>query len=131
MQRLGLAPIVARDGDVSATEFAISSAKAHSALEAWALNLKDALEQALAFTIPWFNHDERRAVGAWPVAVDVHHDFGADMQAAAEAGILLSAEKERVISKQTARDELARRGMLGPNFDPIEEERRLASASQA
>lgn len=128
MQRLGLAPTIERDGDVSATEFAIASAKAHSALQSWALNLKDTLEQALAFTVPWMNQDDRRAIGAWPIAVDVHTDFSADVQAAAEANVILSAEKERVISKQTARDELARRGMLGPNFDPAEEERRLAAA---
>jgi len=128
MQRLGMAPTIERDGDVSATEFAIASAKAHSALESWALNLKDAIEQALAFTVPWMNQDDRRAIGAWPIAVDVHTDFSADVQAAAEANVILTAEKERVISKQTARDELARRGMLGPNFDPVEEDRRLAAA---
>jgi hypothetical protein len=130
MQRLGMAPTIERDGDVSATEFAIASAKAHSALQSWALNLKDALEQALAFTVPWMNQDDRRAIGAWPIAVDVHTDFSADVQAAAEASIILNAEKERVISKQTARDELARRGMLGPNFDPVEEDRRLAAAER-
>jgi hypothetical protein len=128
MQRLGMAPTIERDGDVSATEFAITSAKAHSALQSWALNLKDALEQALAFTVPWLNADEQRAIGAWPIAVDVHTDFSADTMAAAEANVILNAEKERVISKQTARDELARRGMLGPNFDPVEEEQRLAAA---
>ncbi|MGJ0426974.1 DUF4055 domain-containing protein [Methylocystis sp.] len=130
MQRLGMAPTIERDGDASATEIAIASAKAHSALQAWALNLKDALEQAFTFTVPWMNQDDRRAIGAWPIAVDVHTDFSADVQAAAEANVILSAEKERVISKQTARDELARRGMLGPNFDPAEEDRRLAAAER-
>lgn len=128
MQRLGMAPTIERHGDVSATEFAIASAKAHSALQSWALNLKDTLEQALAFTVPWLNADEQRAIGAWPIAVDVHTDFSADIMAAAEASVILNAEKERVISKQTARDELARRGMLGPNFDPAEEEQRLTAA---
>lgn len=128
MQRLGLQPTIARAGQVSATEFAITSAKAHSALEAWALALKDTLEQALVFTIPWLDYDQQRAIGNWPVTVDVHSDFSADVQAATEAGIILNAQKAGVLSKQTARDELARRGMLGPNFDPAEEESRLAAA---
>ena len=79
-------------------------------------------------TVPWFKTEERAAIGNWPVAVNVHTDFGADMQIAAEASVLLSAEKEHVISKQTARDELARRGLLGPSFDPTKEEKRLAAS---
>jgi hypothetical protein len=127
MQRLGLQPTIARSGDISATEVSITSAKAHSALEAWALNLKDALEQAFKLTMPWFGVEDRAAIGPHEVAVNVHTDFSADTQASPEASVLLSAEKEHVISKKTARDELARRGLLGPGYDPKAEEARLAA----
>lgn len=130
-QRLSFAPLVARPGIATATQSILDASRAHSALGAWSLGLADALEETLRRTIPWLSYDDRRAVGNWAPSVDVFHDFGSDQAVATEAGLILEAERERIISKRSARDELVRRGVLAPNFDPKADDARLAAEAPA
>ena len=130
MQRLGMQPTITRSGDVSATETSVVAAKAHSALEAWAIGLKDCLEQAFIFTVEWMSAEAQRAIGNKAIAVSVNTDFGVGEMAAAEANVVLTAEKQNIISKKTARDELARRSILGPSFDPSKEDQQIAEEMQ-
>ncbi len=130
MQRLGLQPTITRSGTASATESDITAAKAHSALQAWALTLKDALEQAFVLTMPWMS-ENGRVIDPFSVSVNVHTDFAASFEATTEASTILTAEKQRVISKQTARDELARRGILGPAFQSRSEPKKISSEGAA
>ena len=109
MQRLGMQPTIARSGDVSATESAISASKAHSALQSWSLNLKDTLERLLEMTHQWMDDADSGSI-----VVNVHTDFGVGAEATAEANVITTAERQGMISKRTARDELQRRGILGP-----------------
>ncbi len=111
MQRLSMQPALVRPG-ATATEVGLQAAKAHSALEAWALGLRDALQTALQRTIPFMLHDDRRAVGAWTPVVDVHHDFGSEIGRNEEARIIVDSAKIGLVSKQIARAELIRRGLL-------------------
>jgi len=67
-QRLGLQPLAQRSGGITATATSVESAKAHSAVQARALGLEDAIEQAFVFTSQW--------LGEHPgVQVSVHTDF--------------------------------------------------------
>jgi hypothetical protein len=123
MRRLGLQPLTPRSGNMTATGAAIEGAKAHSAVQAWALGMKDALEQAFVFTSQWLGVEAS-------VEVEVHTDFGIDVQGVEEAKIVGDASKRGTISKKTEREELARRGILGPNFDEKEEDKRLAEQQE-
>jgi hypothetical protein len=111
MQRLALQPALVRPG-TTATEVSLQAAKAHSALEAWALALKDALQTALQRTIPWLTDDDRKAIGAWTPTVDVHHDFGSEIGKNEEARVIVDATKAGLISQEIARAELLRRGII-------------------
>jgi hypothetical protein len=115
----------------TATEVALAHAKANSVLESWALSFRDALEHALELTLPmlavWTNSaEEERALRSWAPTISLHCDFDGDAQGAIEANIVLAAAKAGVISRVTATEELQRRGLLGPAFDPAAEEARLA-----
>jgi hypothetical protein len=120
MRRLGMQPLLPRSGDLTATVGALEAAKAHSAVEAWANGLKDALEQALVFTAEWLNEKPTAEVG-------VHTDFGVDIDGGADMAELLKARMAGEISRETYWDEMLRRGKLGPQFDPTVEEERLAN----
>jgi hypothetical protein len=111
MQRLAMQPSLVRPG-MTATEVGLQAAKAHSALEAWALGLKDALQTAMQRTIPFMSTDDRRAVGSWAPVIDVHRDFGSEIGRNEEARIIVDSAKIGLVSKQVARAELIRRGLL-------------------
>lgn len=123
MRRLGLQPTTQNSGDITATAAAINAAKAHSAVEMWALGLKDVLEQAMKYTGQWLGIADT-------ITVNVHTDFGGGVQGTEEATVIGNAQGRGVISAKTEREELARRGILGPQFDEGEEEQRLAEEQQ-
>ncbi|MGM4891254.1 DUF4055 domain-containing protein [Tardiphaga sp. 839_C3_N1_4] len=118
-RRLALQPTTPKSGNMVATGQAIDAAKSHSAVEVWANGLVDALNQALMYTCQWLKIADT-------VTAVVHTDFGVDIQGADEAKIIGDAQKRGVLSKQTERAELARRGILGPDFDEDEEVVRIA-----
>lgn len=118
MRRLGMQPLLPRTGQVTATASGVEAAKAHSAVQSWALDLKDALEQAFAFTAAWMKSSET-------VEVHVNTDFAVGIYGAEEVRALLEAREKNIISERTFWDEMTRRGVLGPQFDADEEEQRL------
>jgi Domain of unknown function (DUF4055) len=121
MRNLGMQPMATANLTVVTT--ANVSMKAHSAVQAWALGLKDALERAWAITCQWLNKTDE-------VTVNVHTDFGVDMEAGHEIDSLIKADAQGILSKKTVWDELKRRGVLSDDFDPDEEEQRLAEQQQ-
>lgn len=118
-RRLAMQPTTAKSGVLSATGEAVQGAKAHSAVEAWANDLKDTLEQAFVYTAQWMNAPDT-------TEVFVHTDFGVDIDGAQDADTLLKARMAGEISRRTYWDEMRRRGKLGPQFDPDDEEERLS-----
>lgn len=122
MRDLGMQPLTTANLTVITT--ANVAMKAHSAVMAWSLALKDALEQALKFTAMWLGQTD-----AAP-EVDIYTDFGVDFQAGTELDSLLKAQGQGILSKRTTQDEFKRRGVLSDNFDPDEEEKRLAEDEQ-
>ncbi|MGA0564162.1 DUF4055 domain-containing protein [Ancylobacter sp. VNQ12] len=120
LRRLGMQPMLPRiTGTVTATASGIDAAKAHSTLQAWALALKDALEQAFVFSAAWI------AAPRSAPEVSVHTGFAVGLYGAEEVRVLLDARKEAQISQETLWDEFQRRGVLGPQFDRGKEEKRL------
>lgn len=118
MRRLGLQPMLPKTGAVTATATGVDAAKAHSAVQSWALGLKDALEQAFLLTAAWMKSSE-------VVEVSVHTDFAVGLYGAEEVRALLDMRKTGDLAQLTLWDELTRRGVLGPAFDPDEELERL------
>lgn len=119
MRELGRQPMIASTG-ITVVAAAYASQKASSVLKAWALALKDALEQALRFTSKWLNEPESQASIVWNLEdldLDMQDDDGmSDLQAARENGDL---------SQATLWSELKRRGKLSPDFDPDAERDRI------
>jgi len=118
MRRLALQPMLPRTGNTTATGQAIDEAKAHSAVQSWAMGLKDALELAFSYTAMWMGEADT-------TEVFVHTDFGVSSSDAEALRTLVAARGSRDISLQTYWDELRRRNVLGPQFDPEEEQDRL------
>lgn len=118
MRRLGMQPMLPKTGTITATASGVEAAKAHSSVQSWANDLKDALEQAFRFTAAWMRSSEE-------VEVSVHTDFAVGVYGADEVRELGAARGRNDISQRTYWDELSRRGVLGPQFDPDEEETRL------
>jgi hypothetical protein len=103
-------------GDESATRAALDTATASSALQSWAMGLKDALELALVYTTLW------KAPGltdAPNLSINTSHGLSAS---AAEYQAILELRKSRDISRSTMWKEMYRRGILGPSFNEGDEE---------
>lgn len=120
MSKIGMAPLVRNNGSVTATAHAVNAAKAHAAAEAWASDLKDVIEECWEFTALWLGRPA--GTGA---EVYIHTDFGVDLRESKENAELLEAHAAEVISTETLWDEWARRGFLGPQFNPDVEKKRL------
>ncbi len=124
LRRLALQPLARGSGSITATEVAVEGAKAHSAVEVWATALADTLDQCLKFTAEWMKRSDT-------VTSVVHTDFGVDIQGTEESKLIGDMQKRRVVSRKTEREEAARRGILGPQYDEEQEEQRLAEEDQA
>ena len=119
MRRLGMQPLTPGSGNPTATGQSIEAARAHSAVQAWALGLKDALEQAYVFTAEWLGEDPS-------VEVDVSTDFSVVPFAQAPLQALKEARTAKDISQRTFWDGLRRFDVLPQDFDPDGEELKLA-----
>jgi hypothetical protein len=116
--KLAMEPTVPKPG-VTATAAGVDNSRAHSAIEAWAGNLKNGRDEGLALTARWLGVADT-------VTANVSTDFAALTGSTDEANILGDAQKRNVISAKTERSELKRRGILGPDFREEDEEQRLA-----
>ncbi len=121
MRDLGMQPLQSANLTVITT--ANVAMRAHSAVQAWALILKDRLEEAWLYTCDWLGKSDK------PV-VNVHTDFGVDITGQTELDALLKCQAQGILSKQTIQMEFKRRGVLADDFDPDEEEQILAEEDQ-
>ncbi|MBR1281620.1 DUF4055 domain-containing protein [Bradyrhizobium sp. AUGA SZCCT0177] len=118
-RRLAMEPMVQKSGNVTATASAIDNSRAHSAIEAWAGGLKDALDQALKFTSMWLQQSDQ-------VTANVSTDFVAMVGSTEEAKVIADAQKRGVLSGKTERAELKRRSILAPDWNEDEEDEQIA-----
>lgn len=123
IRHLGMQPMARRSGDYTATAASIDGAKAHSTVEAWAIGLKDVIEQALVFTGMWLNEKAF-------AEVDVCTDFSVEPYAQAPLDALEKARARRDITRETYWNGLRRFDVLPPDFDPEKEEEGLASEQE-
>ncbi len=109
LRDIGMQPMT--EGNLTVVTTANVSMKASSAVQAWVFKLKDALEQALKITVMWLGDQSKDP------EVDIHTDFGVDLEAGTEIDSLLKAQAQGVISATTVQEEFKRRGVLSENFD--------------
>lgn len=117
LRELGRQPLTAQTG-ITVVSAAFASQKASSAIQAWALGLKDALEQGMVLTAAWLNETTAPTVS-------VFTDFALDAADDKGPTVLTEARKNGDLSRVTYWEELQRRNILSADFDPEEEMNRL------
>lgn len=118
LRELGRQPLTALSTQLTTVTTSIAAGKAKSAVTAWALGLKDALENALAVTMKWMNKDYEPEVNVY-TGFDNVLDDGSDLE---ELG---KAKERGDISLETYWEELKRRKVLSPEFNAERERKRL------
>lgn len=119
MRDLGMQPLT--QANLTVITSAHISLKANSAVQAWALALKDALEQAFKITAMWLGSNV-----ADP-EVEIFTDFGIELGDDKDVENVLKAQAQGVLSKQTALEEMQRRGFVSENVDLNEEAKRVSA----
>lgn len=123
IRRLGMQPLTPQGGDVSATASSIEGARAHSRVQAWALGLKDVIEQALVLTAKWLRVPDT-------AEVTVHTDFLAGTMSQPGLDALVKARVAREISRVTYLEGLIRFGVLPGDYDIAADEEVIAEEMQ-
>jgi hypothetical protein len=118
LRELGRQPLTAQTGNLTVVTTAFAAQKGNSAVQQWALNLKDALEQALKLTAKWLN------VAVEP-EVRVFTDFALEIGDDKGPPTLTEARKNGDLSRRTYWSELQRRNILSADFDADAEEAAL------
>lgn len=108
MLDLGMQPLT--KSNLTVITSAHISVKANSAIQAWALRFKDALEQAFKITAMWLGNKE-----AAP-EVEIHTDFGIELGDAKDVENIRGCHAEGLLDKETALGELQRRTFLSENL---------------
>lgn len=121
MRNLGMQPLASANLTVVTT--ANVSMKASSAVQAWALGLKDSLEQAWKITCMWLRQDREPSV-------NVHMDFAVELDAKSDLEALAKAEQDKVISKRLRFNELKRRGTIADDSDFDKDQEEVAKESE-
>jgi len=110
LRELGRQPLTAQTGNLTVVTTAFAAQKGNTAIQAWALNLKDALEQALALTAKWLGETAEPEVA-------VHTDFAIDVETDKAADVLMKMRESGDISREALIVEAKRRDWLSPEYD--------------
>ncbi len=114
LREVGRQPLTASSSNITVITAAVAAGKAKSAVKAWALILKNALEEALLLTAKWM-------VIEYDPTVHVFAEFD-DWMEGEDIDALLTMRKDGDISSETLYEEMQRRGVLSSNFT-VERER--------
>lgn len=117
LRELGRQPLTASSSNLTTVTTAFAAGKSKSSVKAWAVMLKDALENALRITMKWM-------VADYDPSVSVYTDFdefvdGKDYDA------LRAARDAGDISQETFWEECKRRGLFSEEFSSERERERL------
>lgn len=118
LRELGRQPLTAQSGNLTKITTAVAAAKGNSAVQAWALQLKDALENAMRLTALWLNET------VVPQVV-VFTDFAVEDMDNKSPEHLLKLRAAGDLSLETLWTEFRRREILGPEFDEEAELKKL------
>lgn len=110
LRELGRQPLTAQTGNLTVVTTAFAAQKGNSAIQAWCLNLKDALEQALMLTAKWLGDNSQPEV-------EVFTDFALDLESDQAPNFLLELRKNKDISRKAIIVEAKRRDILSPEYD--------------
>lgn len=118
LRELGRQPLTALSSQLTTVTTSIAAGKARSAVTAWALGLKDSLEQAFLITCMYMKLPYEPQVTVY-TGFDNVLDDGKDLDT-------LNAARDRGdLSQETYWFELKRRKVLSPEFSPDAERERL------
>lgn len=114
LRELGRQPLTATSGNLTVITTAVAAGKSRSAVSAWALALKDTLENALVITNKYnkLNYDPQ---------VNVYNEFDNFAEGDKDIDALRAARDKGDLSRETYWFELKRRKVLSPEFDKDEE----------
>lgn len=118
LRELGRQPLTAQSGNLTVITTAVAAGKAASAVGAWALLLKDTLENALVITAEWLGVQ-------YDPQVNVYTEFDNFAENDTDKATLLEMRKNGDLSQETLWHEMKRRGVLHPEFDKSEENERI------
>jgi hypothetical protein len=121
LREVGRQPLTAQSGNVTVITSAVAAGKARTAVGAWALTLKNALENALVLTCKWLGIDD----STYSPEVNVYTEFDDFADGNADLTELGAARGRHDISLETYWSELKRRKTLSPEFDADKEKLRL------
>lgn len=116
LRELGRQPLTAQSGNLTVVTTAFAAQKGNAAIQAWAINLKDALERAFEFTAMWLGTD-----GDVEVMIDTDFDLGFGDDASFEHVLKMADGEAPLISREAAIHEAKRRGILDPSYDGDED----------
>lgn len=119
LRELGRQPLTAQSGNLTVITTAVAAGKARTAVGAWALALKDTLENALVLTCMWLG------ISDYEPEVNVYTEFDDFADGNSDVEALMSAREKRDLSQETLWTELKRRKVLSPEFDADKERERL------
>lgn len=117
LRELGRQPLTASSSALTVIASAFASQKANSAVEGWALMLKDAAENALALTAKWMNLTEEPEV-----RINTDFQVGVDDKSADQ---IVAMRESGDLSRYSFWNEMKRRNILSPDFDAEAEEELL------
>lgn len=120
IREIGRQPLTAQSGNLTRISAAAAASKANSAVQQWALSLKDALENALIITGLWMNDGAQ-------YEVSVYTDFSASDDDDTTPNILIQMRNAGDLSRETLYAEMKRLGRLSDDFAAKEEQKRLVN----
>lgn len=120
MRERGRQPLTADSGNLTVVTTQFAAQKGNSAVQAWALNLKDALEQAFVLTSLWLNEDPS-------AEVQVYTDFGVEGMDGGTMDQVLKMREDGDLPQEDLWEEAKRRGVLRAEFDADAAKKKLAA----
>jgi hypothetical protein len=124
LRELGRQPLTAQTGNLTVVTTAFAAQKGNSAIQAWALNLKDALERALQFTCLWLGDQSKPEV-------NIHTDFAIDLESDKAPDFLLKLRDNKEISRKAIINEAKRRDFLSPEYDADKDQEEIDKEAPA
>jgi len=112
LRELGRQPLTAQSGNLTVVTTAFAAQKGNAAIQAWALNLKDALEQAFVITAKWLKLEFEPEV-----KINTDFDLGMGDDDTFAHVLAMGAGDYPLISREATIAEAKRRNILSPEYD--------------
>lgn len=120
IRELGRQPLTAQSGNVTRITAAFAASKGNSAVQKWALGLKDAAEQALTITSKWLKLDIQPELF-------IFTDFKVELDDDKTPDYILQMRSNGDLSRRSMWAEMKRRGILSTEFDSDVEDVQMAN----